>query len=78
MLNAEQAKDALAEVLMATVRHPGLYELDRPMFRKELRQHLTENGDVAVEVDKFGYSRYKRNRRYQKSTPPPPVNTKAS
>lgn len=73
-MDATKIMDALAGVIMAPVRHPGLYGLDRPMYRKELRLHLTETG-VAVEVDKFGYARYKRNRRYQKSTPPPPADT---
>lgn len=75
-MDADKLVDALAGVIMAPVRHPGLYDLAHPMYLRELRVHQTDSG-LGVDVDKFGYSRYKRNRRYQKPTPPPTVNTTA-
>lgn len=67
---------ALAEVLTAPARHPAFFNLSRPLYPRELRVYQTGTSFV-VEVDKYGFSRYKRNRRYKSPNPPPTVDTKA-
>ena len=67
-------EDALVGVLTAPARHPGLYGLARPLYRRELRVREAEGG-VTAEIDKVGYPRYKRSRRYRNPAPPPAINT---
>lgn len=76
MMSEHAIVTALSGVLTAPVRHPAFYQLSRPLYLRELRVHKTDKSFV-VDVDKYGFPRYKRNRRYQSPDPPPAVDTDA-
>lgn len=76
MMTEYEIVTALFGVLTAPERPAPLYPLSRPLYFRELRVHRSDEG-FSVEVDKYGFQRYKRSRRYQSINPPPAVDTDA-